>query len=189
MQIILASTSPRRIELMKKFKIPCRVVASQFEENNTLKMPPVKLAVYNASQKARAVRKLVKNPAIIIGADTIVVLGRRVLGKPHTKKRARETLRLIRGKTVTVLCALALYNTSTDTLRTSYDRAYVTMKHYSDADIERYIATGEPLDRAGSFAIQGKGKALVASHKGDLYTIIGLPVRKLTKMLKAIKII
>ncbi|MBI2546605.1 septum formation protein Maf [Candidatus Woesearchaeota archaeon] len=184
MDILLASSSPRRIALMRQFRIPCKVAAGTFQENNSLNMSPVKLVLYNAVQKARSAKRRASKDALIIGADTVVVSGGTVLGKPVTAKRALKMLKAIRGKTVKVISGVAVYNTKTGKLYKAYDTAWVKMKHYSGAQINRYIATGEPLDRAGAFAVQEKGAALVASIKGDLNTVIGMPMKKLLMLLK-----
>ena len=169
---------------MRHFRIPCRIVASTFRENNNLKMSPAKLALYNAEHKALSVKRKAGSSALIIGGDTIVVSGKAVLGKPEITQHACEMLKLIRGKTVKVISAIAIYNTKTGKLYKAYDTAWVKMKHYSDDEINRYVATKEPLDRAGAFAVQEKGAALVASVKGDLNTVVGLPMQKLKSLLK-----
>lgn len=181
MQIILASGSQRRIALMKQFNIQCKVVPSSFREDNSLKMPPVKLVLYNARKKAESVKAA---HSLVIGADTIVVVGGKVLGKPGTAKRSVEMLRAISGKTVRVISGIAVHDADTGNVKTAFDVARVNMRKISDRQIKAYVATQEPLDKAGAFAIQGKGAALVESVKGDLNTVVGLPMRKLKALLR-----
>lgn len=175
--IILASTSPRRRELLKKirphFEIePPSLKMESLDDNLSIEQALQKLAL----EKAKSVSK--KFPkALVIGADTVVVLDNQVLGKPADAEAAKETLKALAGKSHEVLTAFALcYGKN---VLTAYEKSIVTFKPLSDEVIEQYIATGEPFDKAGAYGIQGKGKALVETYSGDLDNIIGLPLQRL----------
>lgn len=181
--IILASTSPRRKELLEKLKIPFKIEASNYEEDMTLPLPPRKLAVFLSFKKAEEVSKRHRE-GIIIGADTFVVCKNKILGKPHTPEKAFEILKMISGQTVTVLTGMTVIDSSNQkTISTSaMGKAYI--KRLSGQEIQNYIATGEPLDKAGAFAIQERGASIVKKVDGDFFCIMGLPLYTLSRILK-----
>lgn len=182
-QIILASTSPRRKELMGKLGIPFVVKPSEYEENMKLKIPPKKLAKFLSLGKAKALA--ITNPnSIIIGADTFVVLGQKLLGKPHNEAEAKAMLKKINGKTLSIITGLSVLDSDTGRVVSQSTETKVFIKKLSKTEIENYVKTGEPLDKAGAFAIQGIGSLIVKKISGDYLGAIGLPLGVLAEELK-----
>lgn len=183
-KIILASTSPRRKELVELLGVPFEAVASAYEEDMSLSLPPRELVQHLALGKAQAVADSYSD-ALVIGGDTIVVLEGQVMGKPHTPEKAREMLEVLRGVTHQVMTGLAVVDTATGEVRSSVSVTDVTFKTYSDKEIENYVKTGEPLDRAGAYAIQGYASLFVEKIDGDYQGVLGLSARELSKALEA----
>lgn len=179
--IILASTSPRRKDLLLSMGLSFGVVPSDYEEDMTLPFSPTELPVHLAQGKAQAVAK--KHPAaIVIGADTIVATGDEVLGKAHTKDEAKKMLLMLSGSTHQVITGLCVIVPQAEVeLRTSIND--VTFKSLSEAEINWYIDTGEPLEKAGAYAIQGLGGMFVTSITGSYSGIVGLPTEQLYEIL------
>ena len=175
-RIILASKSPRRKELMELLKIPFEIIVSDINESidhdNDLVLEIEKLSY----QKAMSV--FLKNQdALVIGADTIVKIDNKVLGKPHSIAQAREMLQLLSNNTHEVITAVTiLYQ---DKVETFSEIASVTFYPLSDEEIDEYINTNEPMDKAGSYAIQGDGAKFIKCINGDYYSIVGLPIGEL----------
>ena len=179
--IILASASPRRISLLRKIVRLFTVRKSSFKENNNRKLSPMRFTLYNATQKARSIKA---RNALIIGADTIVVVGRKVLGKPKSKREAREMLNHISGRNIRVITGICVVNSSTGRLCKDYEVTFLKVRKLSPDFIIQYVASGEPMDKAGAFAIQGKGAAIKEKIDGDLYNVVGLPLAKVKSLLK-----
>jgi len=184
-RIILASTSPRRKELLESIGLKFEIQPSDYEEDMTLKMPPKKLAEFLSLNKARSVAEK-NNDAIVIGADTIVVLGKQVLGKPHTEKEAKRMLRLISGKTHSVITGVTVIDTSKNIMITKSVETKIWIKKLSPKEIESYVASKEPLDKAGAYAIQGLGSLIVKKIEGDYSGTVGLPLFLLREELEKI---
>lgn len=182
-RIILASTSPRRRELFKKLGVPFEVVASAYEEDMTLALPPRELAVYLARGKAEAVAPRYTD-AIVIGADTFLVFDGRVIGKPRDAQDAAGMLRGLAGKSHAVVTGFYIIDTAYSIHVADAVESIVHIKELSDDAIAAYIASGEPLDKAGAYAIQGKGAALVDRIEGDYDSIVGLPVGRIGEVLQ-----
>jgi septum formation protein len=180
-RVILASKSPRRRELMELLRIPFEVIVSDIEEQIDPENDLVKEIEKLSFQKAEAVYKEHQD-ALVIGSDTIVKIGNKVLGKPHSIEEAKKMLRLLSDNThevvtgVTILC-----NGSRETFSSV---AEVTFYPLSEEEIEEYVRTNEPMDKAGSYAIQGDGAKFIRTIHGDFYTIVGLPVAELYHRLK-----
>lgn len=191
-KIILASESPRRKEILENIGLEFDIVSSNYEEDMTLDMTPTELAKHLSCGKATSVAKNYPDH-IIIAADTFVTLGSHRLGKPHTKEVARETLQKISGQTIEVVTGYTIIDTSIeDPIDASISRSIITqvvMKEMTDAEIDAYVTTGEPLDKAGAFGIQGHGALLVKEIHGDYYNVIGLPLFSLMQSLKEFDII
>lgn len=181
-QIILASTSARRKEIMNLLCVPFEAVASDYEEDMTLDLPPADLVKHLALGKAQALATHYED-ALILGGDTIVVLDEHRLGKPHTSERAREMLALLRGRTHQVMTGHAIVDTKTGETKTAVSISDVTFRFYSDEEIDRYVSTGEPIDRAGAYAIQGYASLFTDQIKGDYYGILGLSVTTMAGLL------
>lgn len=182
-KIILASTSPRRQELFGKLRLPFTIEASDYEEDMTLKMPPLKLAKTLSYGKALAVAKKHQS-GIVIGADTFVVFGDHLLGKPKSEFEARKMLEKLSGKRVDILTGLAVINVASGKKVSTTDITKVYIKKLSKREINNYIASGEPMDKAGAFAIQGLGAVIIRKIEGSFMSAMGLPLFALAKELK-----
>lgn len=183
--LILASTSPRRKELMEQIGLPFSVISSPYEEDMTLDMPPEELAAYLSLGKAEAVLEDHPN-SIIIAADTIVVLGDAVLGKPHTDDVALKMLRDLSGTPHRVITGLTVANTSTNQIITKPVSTEVIFRDLTNEEIEHYVASGEPLDKAGAYGVQGLGATMIKEIRGDYYSVVGLPISTLIEALREV---
>jgi septum formation protein len=179
-QIILASASPRRKELLKKTGIKFKIVESEFTENIDLKLNPNNLVEKMSLGKAKAVYEKF-NDSIIIAADTLVVCDNKVLGKPKNKKEAYLMLKLLSDKTHSIVTGLTIINNKK--IITKSQATKVTMRTISNQEIDDYIKTKEPYDKAGGYAIQGWAKKFITKIDGDLSSAIGLPLNLLLKEL------
>lgn len=179
--IILASGSPRRKELLKSTGLSFKQVIPGMEEIADESLPPKEQAAELALQKAEFVLKDYPD-SIIIGADTIVVYDGNVLGKPKDKSDAFRMLNMLSGDYHEVYTGLAVINCEKKINETV--RTIVRFKELSASEIEAYIETGEPLDKAGSYGIQGLGALFVESIGGDYSNVVGLPLFKLYSILK-----
>lgn len=180
--LILASASPRRKELLELVQIPFEIHVSEVEEKIEEIASSADVVMSLAVQKAADVAQHYPH-AVVLGADTIVTYGSRMLGKPRSKAEAVETLRLLSGNTHEVYTGVALV--SGDRIFPFYERTEVTFWELSEEEIQAYVETGEPLDKAGSYGIQGKGAALVKKIHGDYYSVVGLPVARIVRELRS----
>lgn len=207
--VILASTSPRRRELLEQAGVKFRVYKGSTEVDESLdddlRAQPEEAVKKLAERKAGAVIQdiLAENPVglgVVIGADTTVVLDGQMLGKPYSADHAREMLRSLSGRTHQVITGVSVWlvmlNESEENggdgnvslaFRSFAETSHVTFKELTDEDINKYVATGETIDKAGAYGIQGKGRALVESYEGDFNNIVGLPVDTLLKNFPDIK--
>ena len=180
MRIILASQSPRRREILTLMDIPFEVIESHVREVPPKGATPPELVKALAEQKARAVFALHPEDCVI-GADTVVDLDGRVLGKPHTRSRAKEYLRLLQGRShivYTGVCVLTPGHADVRSVRTD-----VTFRPMTDEEIDWYVDTGDPLDKAGSYGVQGPASLFVDHLEGNYFNIIGMPAPTLYEML------
>jgi septum formation protein len=182
-RLILASGSPRRRELLTALGIPFIVVVSNEPEPLLEGISPREQTVQLALRKARAVASA-QSGGWVLGADTIVVLDGEILGKPEDPADAVAMLQRLRGRDHEVYTGLALVNAATSEEHTSSVPATVSMRDASDDEIATYVATGEPLDKAGAYGIQGLGGALVAGYDGCFNTIVGLPLCGVAALLR-----
>ncbi|MFH0891656.1 MAG: Maf family protein [Candidatus Falkowbacteria bacterium] len=182
-KIILASTSPRRKKLLEQIGLRFKAVASGYEENMDLKMKPADLARFLSSGKARAVAKKYRN-AIIIAADTFIALKNEILGKPGTGKQARITLKKISGRTLEVITGLTVIDAAANKEISRAVITKVSVKKLGNDEIDAYVRTGEPLDKAGAFGIQEKGAVFIKKIDGDYSNVVGLPLGELFSILK-----
>ncbi|MBM6619749.1 Maf family protein [Bacillus suaedaesalsae] len=179
--LILASSSPRRKELLTNLGITFDVSASTIEEIINPSHTPEEVVVSLASQKARDVAKQYPN-SIVVGADTIVVKNTNILGKPKDEEEAFKMLSMLSGTTHHVLTGVALVKAGS--VHSFYVDTEVTFWPLSKEDIKQYIQSKEPFDKAGSYGIQGLGAAFVKEIKGDYFSVVGLPVSTLIRELK-----
>ena len=185
MTLILASKSPRRRELLKKLGVKFCVEESDYKEEKHLPYAPKKLACYLAFKKAEAVARHHKSDNIVIGADTLGVLDGEILGKPHTPIAAEKMLKKISGKTLDIVSGIAVIQGKKVIKKTVTTR--VKIKPLTSTEIKNYVATGEPLDKAAAFAIQGKGAFIVERIIGDYDNVVGLPLEALKAILEKLK--
>jgi septum formation protein len=181
-QIILASTSPRRHDLLRQIGLKFKIVPSKYEEDMTLNLHPHKLAMFLAKGKAQEVAERRKS-GIVIGVDTFVVFNKEVIGKPHNKIKAKETLKKISGKTLKVYSGVAIINAKTKKEIVDYEISKVKIRKISPSEIRKYIDTKEPLDKAGAFGMQGLGAIFVEKIDGCYSNVVGLPLHNLEKNL------
>lgn len=186
-KIILASGSPRRKELLDQMGIAYEVIVSDIDEDAVGDMSPPELVQVLANMKAKAVVNDLpdsQKDAIVIGADTIVVLDHQILGKPNDALDAEKMLSLLSGKMHIVYTGVSVVNSTDHKEETFVQSSKIYMKHMSKEEIKDYVLTKEPLDKAGSYGIQGKGGVFVEKIEGDYFSVMGLPIAKLYESLK-----
>ncbi len=186
MRLVLASASPRRRELLAKLGQPFDVRPAGTEESVNLGTTPVRTIQHIARQKAIAVAAADRSEMLVIGADTGVILGSRILGKPSDREDALRMLRQLRGQTHQVVTGLALVVNPSGSCAVSHVTTAVSMASYTDREIEEYVSSGEPDDKAGAYAIQGAGGELVESIQGCYLNVVGLPLCELSRMFAAV---
>lgn len=182
MSLILASASPRRKELLRLITDDFKVVTADVDETVPKDIDIFEAPCYLALKKAKAVFENNKN-SVIIGADTAVFLGEKMLGKPENKEEAKKMLSSLSGKEHLVKTGCAVI--SEKEIKTFSVKTYVKFKSLTKKEIKDYIATGEPMDKAGAYGIQGKGALFVEKINGDYYNVVGLPVEKLNIVLNS----
>lgn len=183
LELILASGSPRRRELLGGLGVPFRVVTSDIEEIS-LQTDPAEVARDLAGQKARAVQAMLGHaPALILASDTLVALGGEVLGKPRDASQNADYLRRLSGQTHRVYSGVALLGP--DGLRSEVEATDVTFRSLTEAEVQHYAGSGEGLDKAGGYGIQGLGMALVARIDGDYSNVVGFPLALVIRLLRA----
>jgi septum formation protein len=181
--IILASASPRREELLKIIGLKFTVEPSNCQENLSLDLEPQELAKSLSLEKARLVSQNHKN-ALVIAADTFIVFKDNILGKPNTKTEAREMLEILNGKHHLVITGFTIIDTDTGRAVSKAVETKVYLKKLSSNEIDAYVDSKEPLDKAGAYAIQGLGSVIVEKIEGDYFNVIGLPLSALAESLK-----
>ncbi len=184
MEIILASASPRRKEILSRSGIQFSVMVSEADENIDFSLPPYFVAEQLSLLKASAVAKDVKSHSLVIGADTIVVLDDTILTKPKDTRDAKVMLSALSGRWHSVITGVTVIDTKTAKSETFYAQTKVHFLSLSDEEIDNYILTSEPMDKAGAYGIQGKGGLFVDEIQGDYNNVVGLPLCKLFKVLK-----
>jgi septum formation protein len=186
-RIILASASPRRKELLEQIGLRFEVEPSDYEEDIVPGSEPHEMARKLSLGKARAAARKHRN-ALIIAADTFVVFGDRVLGKPHTNAEAREMLRALNGQAHSVITGFTVLDTETGKVLSRSVETRVHMRKLTLKEIDSYVRSKEPLDKAGGYAIQGLGAVLVERIEGDYFNVVGLPLSALAESLKEFSI-
>ncbi|MEI6480421.1 MAG: Maf family protein [bacterium] len=179
-RIILASKSPARKAILGKLGLPFEVIVSDFVEDMTLPLSASELALYLSRGKASSLAKQYPN-AVVIAADTFVVFQGAFLGKPKDEDDARKMLTGLAGNTHTILTGLTVVQAGKTVSEVIFTE--VKMKNVDESKISEYVASGEPLGKAGSYAIQGKGKELVEKIEGDYFNIMGLPLKTIAQIL------
>jgi septum formation protein len=182
LKLVLASSSPRREEILEQLNLKFTIVPSKIDEDNFDSSDPVELVRKLAEEKARSVSQLVED-AIIIAADTVVVHNDQILGKPSGKLDAKKMLKKLSSDQHQVITGVAVLNSSSGKSYVDYNITEVKMTALTEQEINNYVDTGEPLDKAGSYAIQGFGGLFVEEIKGSYYSVMGLPIHQLAKLL------
>jgi septum formation protein len=186
-KLILASTSPRRRRMLREFKIPFTLIEPHADEEKIKRgiksKDPVVIAQIIAYEKAKSVLKKFKK-GIILGADTIVVLGNEIIGKPRSQKDAERILGKLSGSTHRVITAIAFIAADTQKTLVTYDISYVTFDKIGINKIRSYITENHVLDKAGAYAIQDGADPFIRRIKGSYYNVVGLPIEKVKYILK-----
>ncbi len=185
-KIILASGSPRRKELLEQIGLPFEVIVSNVDEKIDVEHSPYEWVKAISSKKANEVANMVDGPAIIIGADTIITELGNIMEKPADQIDAFQMLKRLQGRKHSVYTGLTvIFKDDIETVEENYvDATDVYMHNLSDDEIKKYIDSGEPFDKAGGYAIQGRGAILIDTIYGDYYTVVGLPLTILNNCLK-----
>ncbi|MDQ0208006.1 Maf family protein [Alkalicoccobacillus murimartini] len=183
--LILASSSPRRKELLQQVHFDFSIQTSEVDEQLDPDWLPEDAVKHLSKKKAEAVFST-NREAVVLGADTIVVVDGVIVGKPSNHAAAKEMLQTLSGRNHQVLSGVTIL--SSENMISFYNETNVSMYELSPKEIDRYLATGEPFDKAGSYGIQGIGATLVHSIQGDYYSVMGLPLAQTTRALSAFSI-
>jgi septum formation protein len=184
--VVLASSSPRRRELLNLIGIAHEVRPANLDESMRPRETPRRHAERLARDKASAVA--MRDPDLItIAADTIVVINRKVLGKPVDKEDAARMLAMLSGREHTVITAVAVSRGKK--LRSAIEEVKVKFRRLREEEIEAYIATGEPMDKAGAYGIQGFGATIVERVEGDYFAVMGLPLVRLIGLMREVGVV
>lgn len=184
MKVILASASPRRLELLQQIGIEPIVCPADFDEGDGAASQADEIVLANALGKCRAVAKLKGTELPVIGADTVVVIDNVILGKPKNPEAACAMLRQLSGRAHEVLTGIAVKYKAKEVAEVVHTKVY--FRKLSEAEIETYVATGEPLDKAGAYGIQGRGAILVEKIDGCYNNVVGLPISRVNAILNEI---
>ena len=180
MSLILASQSPRRHDILRWMGIPFETEVCTDPENVDKNLSPAETVKALALHKAQYAKRL-HPESYVLGSDTIVVLNNEILGKPRSPEQAKEYLHRLQGRAHTVYTGVALLYGNMQDVRC--DETQVTFRPMSDTEIEWYVSTGEPLDKAGAYGLQGLGSVFVDHMEGNYFTVIGLPAPTVYEML------
>jgi len=186
MQIVLASQSPRRSELLKQLGLNFQIKTANIDESNSMGLKAAELVQYLAFEKARVIAEdsSLDRGSIVIGADTVVVKEGTILGKPRDKQDAFNMLKGLSGSWHEVMTGVAVIDVNSFKYDKIVEITRVKMKELKDETINAYINSGEPLDKAGAYGIQGLGAVLIDRIEGCYFNVVGLPISKLSDILK-----
>ena len=182
-KIILASASPRRKELLEKIGLKFEVEPSNYAEDLRSGSSPDELARAISLEKARVVASKHKN-TVVIAADTFIVFRGKIMGKPGTEAKARKMLMMLRGKSHSVITGFTILDEDNDKVLTKSVETIIHIKNLTPEEIDAYVKSKEPLDKAGAYAIQGLGSVIVDRIEGDYFNVMGLPLSALVEGLK-----
>jgi septum formation protein len=185
--LVLASQSPRRRELLSLLDVPFQVIPSRAKERFGKGTPAAqaeRLALLKASEVALRLKKRGFRSGWVLGADTIVAKGGKLLAKPRNPADAAKMLRLLSGAAHSVVTGLALLPLGDGKPRLAHETTKVSFRRLDDGEIAAYVATGEPMDKAGAYGIQGRAGAFVRRIEGDYFNVVGLPLARLSLLLK-----
>lgn len=182
--IVLASSSPRRIDLLSRYNIDPIVIKAKIEEKILPGQPPEQVAMALAFQKANYVAKLLDVERIVIGADTIVACQGKILGKPKDEEEARKMLQFLSNKEHKVISGISIIKSNTNIKLVDFEKTLVKFRKLDPIRIENYIKTGESMGKAGGYAIQGLGGVLIEKIDGCYFNVMGLPLYRLDTLLE-----
>jgi len=182
-QIILASASPRRRELLALTGLKFRVDPGDYQEDMSIPLDPHRLGRFLSLEKAKSVAPR-HGDALIIAADTFIVFRGGLLGKPHKAGEAKRMLLMLNGKKHSVITGFTILDTASGKRLSRSVETKVTFGKLTEEEIDAYVRSGEPLDKAGAYAIQGLGSVVVKEIEGDYFNVIGLPLSALAEGLK-----
>jgi septum formation protein len=192
MKLILASASPRRAEILRAAGFKFKVKPAHVDETRFPRESASDYVTRLASSKARLVEQSLarKNEGtFVLGADTVVVAGRSILGKPWNAADARRMLRLLSGESHYVLTGVSIVSAANGKELRHVEKTRVEFLHLSEEEIKKYLATGEPFDKAGAYGIQGIGGKFVRRIEGCYFNVMGLPLSRVSSMLRTLKAI
>lgn len=184
-RLILASSSPRRIELLKKIGVEFETVAPEVEEVVHAKDPRA-YALTLAKLKAQRVAAQAGS-GVVLGADTVVTIDGEILGKPKTEQEAFDMLKLLSGRRHLVITGVVLLDAETGKELSDVCETEVEFRPLTSEELKEYVSSGEPFDKAGGYGIQGLGAILVKGIVGDFYNVVGLPLTRVVELLKCFK--
>ena len=184
MKLILASASPRRAQILRDAGISFSVLSSAVDETPYPNETPQQVVQRLANAKAELVAARAVGPAILVAADTVVVLDGQILGKPRSTEDARRMLQLFSGRTHSVVTGVSLIRLPEMERRQFIETTLVTFAPLTSADISRYLATDEPYDKAGAYAIQGHAGRYIPRIEGCYFNVVGLPLARLVATLE-----
>ncbi len=183
-KIILASSSPRRREICEKYGLNPVIVKPKIEEKGALQEGPYEFVMGLAFEKAYNVGKELEGNELVIASDTIVYFEAEKIGKPKDEAEAFKTLKKLSGKRHRVISGVAIVEANSNKKIIDYVETLVEFKELSDEKIKRYIETKEPLDKAGSYGIQGYGQLLVEGIEGSYLNVVGFPIERVSDLLE-----
>lgn len=181
-KLILASSSPRRAEILRTVGWPFEAWPVDIDEARQPDEEAVRYVERLATEKARAAAEARDAGSTIIGADTVVVIDAEILGKPRNEDDARRMLRQLSGQWHEVLTGVALIKAAPSEIRVAHETTQVKFAAMREDEIDWYVSSGEPLDKAGAYAIQGLGSRFIEGIRGDYFNVVGLPVRLLYQL-------
>ena len=189
MNLILASASERRVQLLKRISKDFKVIISDFDEksvpfNGSVSEYVISLARGKAEAASKKIDITEALDTLIIGCDTLVALNGEILEKPSSEVEAYEMLKMLSGNTHKVYSGIAIYDLSLKTMKADFEVTEVKFSSLSDLQINKYVSTGDCMDKAGAYGIQGEAAVFVEGINGCFYNVVGLPLNKLYKMLK-----
>lgn len=182
-KIILASASPRRSELLRQIGVDFEVVPSEVDETNDLNLDPEEYAIEISYRKASDISKKIDGKYLIVAADTIVVKNG-IMGKPKDENEAFQMLKGLQDTWHEVITGIVVIDTESGSVIRELEKTRVKMKPLSDLEIKCYIKSGEPMDKAGSYGIQGLGALIVEKIEGCYFNVVGLPLNRLSTIMK-----
>ena len=186
-RMILASSSPRRKELLNQIGLKFDILPSEYKEDMTKNLTSEVLAKELAHGKAQAVAKKVRS-GVVIGCDTFIEHKKKRIGKPKNKKSAADILKNISGQTIRIYSGIAIIDVDEKKELVDYEMTKIKIKKLSQKEIDAYVETGEPLDKAGAFAIQGRGAIFIEKIEGCYSNVVGMPLYKLYNNLQKLDI-